>query len=54
MGVNTRLSPVGAAAPASKDFSLITFLAGNLLGHLAVPLVVIPGNLSDDRIANMT
>lgn len=45
---------IGAAAPESKDFSLVTFLAGKLLGHLAVPLVVIPGNLSDDRIANMT
>ena len=45
---------IGAAAPESQDSSLVTFLAGKLLGHLAVPLVVIPGNLSDDQITNMT
>ena len=32
----------------------VTFLAGKRLGHLAVPLVVAPANLSDDRIATMT
>lgn len=45
---------VGAAAPGDRSFSLITFLAEKLLGHLAVPLVVVPGNLSDEQIANMT
>ena len=45
---------IGAVAPDSQDFSLLTFLAGKLLGHLAVPLVVVPANLSDEQIANMT
>lgn len=45
---------IGAAAPDNKDFSLVTFLAGKLLGHLAVPLVVVPANLSGEQIANMT
>lgn len=45
---------VGAAPPDDRRFSLITFLAEKLLGNLAVPLVVVPGNLSDEQIANMT
>ena len=45
---------VGAAPPGDRRFSLITFLAEKLLGYLTVPLVVVPGNLSDRQIANMT
>ena len=45
---------VGAAPPGDRSFSLITFLAEKLLGHLAVPLVVVPGNLTDEQISNMT
>ena len=45
---------VGAAAPEDKCFSLITFLAGKLVGHLSIPLVVVPGNLTDAQIENMT
>ncbi len=45
---------VGAAAPGDRSFSLITFLAEKLLGHLTVPLVVVPGNLTDEQISNMT
>ncbi len=45
---------VGAAAPEEKRFSLITFLAGKLVGHLSIPLVVVPGNLSAAQIENMT
>ncbi len=45
---------VGAAAPTDKSFSLITFLAGKLLGHLSVPLIVIPGNLTDEEIIALT
>lgn len=45
---------IGAAAPDNPGFSLVTFLAGKLLGHLSVPLVVVPANLTDDQIANMT
>ncbi len=43
----------GAAAPGAQEFSLVTFLAGKRLGHRAVPLVVVPANLSDEQIANM-
>lgn len=45
---------VGAAEPGDRRFSLITFLAEKLLGHLRVPLVVVPGNLTDEQISNMT
>ena len=45
---------IGAAAPDDKGFSLITFLAGKLLGRLSAPLVVVPGNLTDAQIVNMT
>ena len=45
---------VGAAPPGARSFSLITFLAEKLLGHLTVPLVVVPGNLTDEQISNMT
>jgi hypothetical protein len=37
-----------------KSHYLFTFLAEKLLGRLAVPLVVVPGNLTDEPIANMT
>ena len=43
---------IGAAAPDDQEFSLVTFLAGKLLGHPAVQLVVVPANLSDEQIAN--
>ena len=45
---------VGAAGPDDKRFSLITFLAGKLVGRLSIPLVVVPGNLTDAQIENMT
>ncbi len=45
---------VGAAAPDDKRFSLITFLAGKLVGNLSIPLVVVPSNLTDAQIENMT
>ncbi len=45
---------VGAAAPSDTGFSLITFLAGKLVGRLAIPLFIVPGNLSDERIVSMT
>ncbi len=45
---------VGAAAPEDKRFSLITFLAGKLVGRLSIPLIVVPGNLTDAQIENMT
>ena len=45
---------VGAAAPTDKSFSLIRFLADELVGRLSIPLVIVPGNLTDGRIAGMT
>lgn len=45
---------IGAAAPDDEGFSLVMFLAGKLLGHLSVPLVVVPANLTDEQISNMT
>lgn len=45
---------VGSAPPSEQSFSLITFLAGKLVGNLSIPLVIVPGNLSDEQIANMT
>ncbi len=45
---------VGAAAPTDKSFSLITFLAGKLLGRLSVPLIVIPGSFTDEEIIALT
>jgi len=45
---------IGAAAPDDKRFSLITFLAGKLVGKLMIPLVVVPGNLSRDELEAMT
>ena len=48
------LQVIAAAAPDDKGFSLITFLAGKLVCRLSVPLVVVPGNLTDAQIVNMT
>ena len=45
---------IGAAAPDDKSFSLITYLAGKLVGKLMIPLVVVPGNLSRDELEAMT
>ena len=45
---------VGAAPPTDKSFTLITFLAGKLVGRLSIPLVIVPGNLTDEQIAGMT
>ena len=45
---------IGAAAPDAKECSLVTFLAGNRLGHLAAPLLVVPANPSDEQIGKIT
>ena len=45
---------VGAAPPDDGHGSLISWLAGQLAGRLNIPLVVVPGNLSDQRLQNLT
>ncbi len=45
---------VGAAPPDQGHGSLISWLAGQLAGQLNIPLVVVPGNLDDRRLRNLT
>ena len=45
---------VGAAPPDDDRGSLISWLAGQLAGRLNIPLVVVPGNLSDQQLRNLT
>ncbi|MDG2482458.1 MAG: universal stress protein, partial [Alphaproteobacteria bacterium] len=40
--------------PAEGRGKLVSFLAGHLAGRLTIPLVVIPGTLSDEKIINIT
>lgn len=44
---------VGAAPPAVRKGSLISWLAGQLAGALEIPLVVVPGNLTDRQIERL-
>lgn len=41
---------VGAAPPTVRKGQLISWLAGQLAGTLEIPLVVVPGNLTDAQI----
>lgn len=45
---------VGAASPTDKSFSMIKSLAGKLVRNLSIPLVVVPANLADEKIADVT
>ena len=45
---------VGAAPPSGKHGKLISWLASHLAGRLAIPLVIVPGNLSDGQLAEIT
>ena len=45
---------VGAAPPAEQHGKLISWLAGQLAGRLTIPLVIVPGNLSDEQLAEIT
>jgi nucleotide-binding universal stress UspA family protein len=45
---------VGAASPAGKHGKLISWLASQLAGRLTIPLVIVPGNLSDEQLAEIT
>ena len=45
---------VGAAPPDQGRGSLISWLAGQLAGQLNIPLVVVPGNLDDQQLRDLT
>ncbi|MDD9990403.1 MAG: universal stress protein [Rhodospirillales bacterium] len=45
---------VGAAPPDQGQGSLISWLAGQLAGQLNIPLVVVPGNLNDQQLQDLT
>ncbi len=45
---------VGAASPTDKSFSMIKSLAGKLVRNLSTPLVIVPANLADEKIADVT
>jgi len=45
---------VGAAPPDDGHGSLISWLAGQLAGRLNIPLVVVPGNLTDQQLRELT
>ncbi len=45
---------VGAAPPDQGRGSLISWLAGQLAGQLNIPLLVVPGNLTDVQLENLT
>jgi nucleotide-binding universal stress UspA family protein len=40
--------------PSEGRGKLVSFLAGHLAGRLTIPLIVIPGTLSDEQIINIT
>lgn len=45
---------VGAAPTAEGRGKLVSWLAGQLAGNLNIPLVVVPGNLTDEQLENLT
>jgi nucleotide-binding universal stress UspA family protein len=45
---------VGAAQPDSRHGTLISWLASQLAGQLHIPLVIVPGNLSDQALEDLT
>ena len=45
---------VGATPPDDGHGCLISWLAGQLAGRLNIPLVVVPGNLTDQQLLNLT
>jgi nucleotide-binding universal stress UspA family protein len=40
--------------PSEGKGSLVGFLAGHLAGRLSIPLVIVPGTLTDEKIINIT
>ncbi len=45
---------VGAAPPDARRGSLISWLAGQLAGQLRIPLVIVPGMLSNAELQDLT
>ena len=45
---------VGAAPPPETHGKLISWLASQLAGRLTIPLVIVPGNLTDAQLADIT
>ena len=45
---------VGSAPPSAEHGKLISWLAGQLAGKLSIPLVIVPGNLTDEQLVNLT
>lgn len=45
---------VGAAPPETRRGSLISWLAGQLAGQLRIPLVIVPGTLSNAELQGLT
>lgn len=45
---------VGAAPASEGRRQLISWLAGQLAGKLKIPLIVVPGNLTEEQLENLT
>ena len=45
---------VGATPPPHKHGKLISWLAGHTADSLNIPLVIVPGNLTDEQLINIT
>jgi hypothetical protein len=45
---------VGAANPNLGKGLLISWLASQLAGQLNIPLVIVPGDLSDEQLKELT
>ncbi len=45
---------VAASPPGEKHGKLISWLAGELAGRLHIPLVIVPGNLTDAELEELT
>ncbi len=45
---------VGAAPASEGRRQLISWLAGQLAGKLNIPLVIVPGNLTEQQLENLT
>ncbi len=52
--ISINLLVVGAAAPNTGKGSLISWLSGQLVGKLHIPLVIVPGNLTDNQLRDLT